>query len=112
MLHVAKTFATSLDQAQDHATKFFVTPHTIPHVTESFATPHLFFEMLLLLLGTLLHVLKMIAIESQKLITNTSDVVGAKVTTTGETTTPSSLINAFPSINAFIAGDLHAHDLL
>ena len=87
-----------------HATKFFATSHLTLHGTEFFATP-------CLILGTLLHVLKMMAIESQKLISNTSDVVDAKVITTGETTTPSLLDNIFPSINNFLAGDSHVRDL-
>ena len=57
-------------------------------------------------------VLKMIAIESQKLISTTSDVVDAKVITTGEPTTPSLLVTALPSINDFFAGDLLACNLL
>ncbi len=95
-----------------HAAKFCVTPHMILCVTKSFATPHLFFEMLLLILGMLLHVLKMIAIKSQKLISNTSDVVDTKVITTGEPTTPSLLVTALPSINDLFAGISHACNLL
>jgi len=77
----------------------------ILHATEFLVTPHL-------ILGMLLHVLKMIAIESQKLISNTSDVVDAKVITTGEPTTPSLLVTALPSINDLFADDSHARDLL
>jgi len=47
----------------------------------------------------------------QKLISNTSDVAHTKVITTGETITPSLLVNIFPSINKPIAGDSHARDL-
>jgi len=53
----------SLVQAQCHATKSFMTPH--------------------LILGTLFHVPKMLASKSQKLISNTSDVVDTKVITNG-----------------------------
>jgi len=56
---------------------------------------HLFFEMLLLTLGTLLHVLRMLASESQKLILSTSDVTSAKVITDGEPTVPSLLVIKF-----------------
>jgi len=106
--------AMSLDQAQDHAAKFLSMPCTITHATESFATetPCSFFKTLLLLLGALLHVLEMIAIESQKLISNTSDLVDAKVITTGETTTPSLLVTALPCINDLFAGDLLACNLI
>jgi len=110
--HAAEFFAKShpilgtfLLCMQCHATKFYVTPCMILHVTEFFATP-------CLILGTLLHVLKMMAIKSQKLISYTSDVANGKVITTGETTTPSLLDNVFPSINDFFAGDSHVHDLL
>ncbi len=65
-----------------------------------------------LILGTLLHVLKMTASKSQKLISDTSNVADAKVITNGEPITPSLLITTFPSINDFFAGDSHAHDLL
>jgi len=91
-------FPKSLVQVQYHAAKFFATSCPILHATEFFVTPHL-------ILGTLFHVLKMLAIESQKLISNTSDVVDAKVITNGEHTTPSLLIPIFPSINVFFAGD-------
>ncbi len=106
--------ATSLDHAQDHAAKFSSTPCTITHATESFATetPHPFFETLLLILRTLLHVLKMMAIESQKSILHTSDVADAKVITTGEPTMPSLLITALTSINDLFAGISRARNLL
>ncbi len=84
----------------------------ILYATKSFATPRLFFKMLLLILGTLLHVLKMIAIESQKLISNTCAVVDAKVITTGEPTTPSLIVTTLPSINDLFAGNSHARNLL
>jgi len=90
---------------QCHAARFFATSCLILHATAFLATP-------CLVLGTLLHVLKMIAIESQKLISNTSDVVDTKVITTGETNTPSLLDKFFPSINDFFAGDLLACNLL
>jgi len=60
----------------------------------------------------LFHVLPMMAIEVQKLILYTSDVVHAKVTITGEPTTPSLLITALPRIDDLIAGYSRAHDLL
>ncbi len=97
--HAAKYFAMSLYQVQDHAAKFSSMPCTITHAIKSFVTETP-------------HVLKIIAIESQKLISTTSDVVDTKVITTGEPTTPSLLVTALPSINNFFAGDSHAHDLL
>jgi len=60
----------------------------------------------------LFHVLRMTATETQKLISNTSDVVHTMVITTGEPTTPSLLITAPLSINDFFAGDLLACNLL
>jgi len=110
ILHAARFYTTP--RTILHATKFLATPHLILDATKSFATPCLFFKTLFLILGTLLHVLKMMAIKSQDLISNTSAVVDAKVITTGETTTPSLLDNVFPSINDFFAGDSHACDLL
>jgi len=77
-----------------------------------FATPRLFFETLLMVLGMLLHVLKMIAIESQKSILYTSDVADTKVITTGEPTKHSLLVTALPSINDLFAGISHARNLL
>jgi len=65
--------------------------------------------MLLSILGTLLHILKMMAIKSQKMIANVFDVVDTKVITTGATTTPSLLINIYPSINNFFDGNSRAH---
>ena len=114
VLCVTECFATShlilamsLDQVQDHAAKFLLMPCMILHAAKFFATPHL-------ILGMLFHVLKVLAIEtkSQKLISYTSGVAHAKVITTGETTTPSLLVTALPSMDDFIAGDSHAHDLL
>ncbi len=63
-----------------------------------------------LILGMLLHVLKIPANKSQKLISNTSDVVDTKVITTGEPTAPSLIDKVFPSINDFFAGDLNVHE--
>jgi len=110
--HAAKFFTAShlihgtyLIRAQSHAAKFTATPSTIAHATEFFTTPHL-------ILGTSLHVLKLMAIESQKLFSTTSDVVHANVITTGEPTTPSLLITALPSLNDLFAGVSHAHNLL
>jgi len=97
--------AMYLIRAQCHAARFFAAPCMIHHATKFFATPHL-------ILGMLLHVLKMSAIELQKLTWNTSDVAHAKVITTGETTTPSLLITALPSINDLFAGVSCAHNLL
>jgi len=110
----------SLDQVQCHATESLMTPCQILHATKSLAIPCLilhatvFFATPCLFLGTLFHVLKVLAIEtkSQKLISYTSGVAHAKVITTGETTTPSLLVTALPSMDDFIAGDSHAHDLL
>jgi len=101
--HAATFFA--MPRMTLHATEFYATSCAIFHATEFLATPHL-------ILGMLLHVLMMIAIESQKLILYTSDVADAKVITTGEPTTPSLLIIALPSINDLLAGDSCAHDLL
>jgi len=96
---------TYLIRAQCHAPMFSATPCTTLHGTEFFAMPRL-------ILGTLLHVLKMIAIESQKFIPDTSDVVDTKVITTGEPTTPSLLVDIIPSINDYFAGGSLAHSLL
>jgi len=82
-----------------------MTPCGILHATEFFATP-------CLILITLLHVLKTLASKSQKLISNTSDVMDAKVISDGEPTAPSLLITISPCMNVFIAGDSHACDLL
>jgi len=110
--HAAKFYTASclihgkyLMRAQCHAATFSATPRTTLHGTEFFTTPRL-------ILGTLLHVLKTIAIESQKLISNTSDVVDTKVITTGEATTPHLLVNIIPSINDTFAGGSLAHSLL
>ncbi len=54
----------------------------------------------------LLHVLKMLAIESQKLISNTSDGLQMPRLLPLETTAPSLLITISPSIHVFFAGDL------
>ena len=103
-----------LDRVQNHAAKFSSMPCTITHATKSFATetPCLSVEMLQLLLETLFHVLHMTAIKTQKWISNTSDVAHTKVITTGEPTTPSSLVTALPSIDDLFAGGSHAHNLL
>jgi len=103
MLRATKCFATShpilatsLIRAQYHAAKFYATPHTILYATKFFVTPQL-------ILGMLFHVPKVLAIETK------SD---AKVITTGETTTPSLLVTALPSINDLFAGGSCAHNLL
>jgi len=108
----------SLPQVQCNAAECYSTPCWILHATKLFAMPCLihhatkFFAATCLILKTLLHVLKMMVIESPQLISHTSDVVHAKVNTTGEPTTPSLLITALPSMNDFIAGNSCARDLL
>ena len=59
--------------------------------------------MLQLLLETLFHVLHMMAIESQKFISYTSDLMSAKVISNGEPTASYSLVTDFPSISVFSA---------
>jgi len=85
-------FPKSLVQVHCHAAKLLATPQ--------------------LILGTLLHILKMSASKSQKLILYTSDVTDAKVITTEEPTTPNLVDNILPSISDLCAGDLHAPELL
>jgi len=94
-----------LVQAQDHAAKFLSTHCTIAHATESLATkmPRSIVEMLRLLLETLLRVLRMMAIKSQKFILYTSDLTSTKVISNGEPTASYSLVTHFPSISVFSA---------